>query len=268
MITLVGHGYVGKYIAQELINQNLEFRWIDHQIVKNSGLPWGTKFIINAAGFTGVPNVDACENAKDETIEGNVTFPLILEQKAKVLMAPVLHISSGCVYTGYVDGGWEEDDVPNFTFDNGSFYSASKALFQDLWLDQYAYKSYIFRIRMPFGPDNDPKNLLSKLKKYNKLIDNVNSLSNVEEVAKAAVHFALTRPEFGLYNAVNPIGISTKEIAAMLDLDKEWMTPEEFKSISVAPRSNCVLSTNKMQSVFQFKDVYQSLLENIEKMDK
>lgn len=268
MITLVGHGYIGKYIAKELIKQNLHFKWIDHSCVRELGLPWGTQFVINAAGFTGVPNVDACENLKDETIEGNVLFPLLLEQKAKTIFAPVLHISSGCVYTGYVDNGWEEEDVPNFTFDNGSFYSASKALFQDLWLEQYAYKSYLFRIRMPFGSDNDPKNLLTKLKNYDKLIDNVNSLSNVEEVAKSVVYFALNRPEYGLYNAVNPTGISTKEIAAVLKLDKEWLTPEEFKSISVAPRSNCVLNTDKMQAVFEFKDVYQSLHETVEKMDK
>jgi UDP-glucose 4,6-dehydratase len=268
MITLIGHGYVGKYIAKELNSQNINFRWITHSQVNEIGLPWGTQFIINAAGFTGVPNVDACEISKDETIEGNVHFPLVLEQKASALFSPVLHISSGCVYTGYTDGGWKEEDVPNFTFNNASFYSASKTLFQSLWEEQYSYKSYLFRIRMPFGPDNNPKNLLSKLKSYDKLIDNVNSLSNVEEVAKAVVYFVLNRPPFGLYNAVNPTGISTKEIANMLELDKQWMTPEEFKSISKAPRSNCVLNTDKMQSVFQFNDVYQSLSKNIEKMDK
>ena len=268
MITLVGHGYVGKYIAQELLNQKIDFRWIDHYFVKDMGLPWGTNFVINAAGFTGVPNVDACENAKDETIEGNVTFPLMLERVAEQFKCPVLHISSGCVYTGYVDNGWLEEDAPNFTFDNASFYSASKALFQDMWEEQYAYRSYLLRIRMPFGPDSDSKNLLSKLKKYDKLIDKVNSLSHVGEVAKCAVHFALTRPTPGLYNAVNPTGISTKEIAGILGLNKQWMGDEEFSSISVAPRSNCVLNTDKMQAVFKFKDVYQSLLETVEQMDK
>ena len=31
-------------------------------------------FVINAAGFTGKPNVDACENQKSETVAGNVTL--------------------------------------------------------------------------------------------------------------------------------------------------------------------------------------------------
>src|SRR5690242_15576015 len=33
------------------------------------------EFLINAAGFTGKPNVDACEQAKAETLSGNTLFP-------------------------------------------------------------------------------------------------------------------------------------------------------------------------------------------------
>ena len=259
MITLIGHGYVAKYISGELISQGIKFNWTHH----TDGIPWDTKFIINAAGFTGVPNVDACEFDRDKTIQGNVLFPLELERNAKQREIPVLHITSGCVYTGYVDGGWLEEDAPNFTFDNASFYSASKALFQELWSEQFANRSYLFRIRMPFGPDKDPKNLLTKLTKYDKLIDNINSLSNVQEVAKAAVHFALYRPKPGIYNAVNPNGVSTEQIATLLELDKQWLTPDEFDSITVAPRSNCVLNTDKMQEVYKFKDSYQSLYQTI-----
>ena len=36
-------------------------------------------------------------------------------------------ISSGCIYNGY-EKRFTEEDEPNFTFNNGSFYSGSKAL--------------------------------------------------------------------------------------------------------------------------------------------
>ena len=255
MITLIGHGYVGNYIGQELAHQKIKFNWISHL----DDIPLNTDFIINAAGFTGIPNVDACEMHKDETIEGNVLFPIELEQRFAI---PILHISSGCVYTGYVDGGWIEDDVPNFTFDNASFYSASKALFQDL-LSPYLNRSYLFRIRMPFGPDNSPKNLLVKLKNYDKLIDKLNSLSQVEDVAKAAVYFALNRPPPGIYNAVNPNGVYTHEIAQLMKLNKLWMSDAEFNDITVAPRSNCVLNSDKMQKVFKFRTAQEALIETI-----
>ena len=123
MITLIGHGYIGKHIQTELWHQDLKHNWISH----TDPIPSNTTYIINCAGYTGVPNVDACEYNKQETIEGNVLFPLNLERSTNV---PIMHISSGCVYTGYKDGGWLETDTPNFNFDNASFYSATKTLAQ------------------------------------------------------------------------------------------------------------------------------------------
>ena len=75
MITLIGHGYVGKQIKKELEHQNVQHEWINH----TQPVPAGTTAIINAAGYTGSPNVDACEQYKQETINGNVVFPLQLE---------------------------------------------------------------------------------------------------------------------------------------------------------------------------------------------
>jgi len=246
MITLIGHGYIAGYIKKYFDEYGMKYQHIRH----SDGLPRDTKFIVNAAGFTGVPNVDACEIYKDECVQGNVLFPIELEKKAGAI--PIIHISSGCVYTGYKDGGWTEDDAPNFTFNNASFYSACKGLEQEL-LKPYLQKSYLFRIRMPFGPDKTPKNLLTKYETYNKLIDFENSITQVEELAKCVIHFIVTKPPYGIYNVCNGGGITTKEIVKNMNLDKEWMTEEEFRSITTAPRSNCVLSTKKLDKFFTMK---------------
>lgn len=264
MITLIGHGYVGKYIKKELEKQVIKHQWISHDEKPSVS----TSVIINAAGFTGVPNVDACESQKDKTIEGNVIFPLELERWADYYNVPVVHISSGCVYTGYKDGGWTEEDPPNFTFDNASFYSATKSLNQEILKPYLRTKSYLLRIRMPFGPDNDDKNLLTKLSKYDKLVNFENSVSNVEEVAKCAIWFAENRPMPGIYNAVNPGGVKTHQIAQMMGLVKAYFTDDEFKQAVIAPRSNCVLNTNKMQNVFQFRNATESLIDAIESRRK
>jgi hypothetical protein len=58
----------------------------------------------------------------------------------------------------------------------------------------------------------------------------------------------------GIYNVCNPGHTSTKEIATALGLQKEWFTPEEFKEAVIAPRSNCILNTDKLQSVFPIMD--------------
>jgi len=252
MITLLGHGYIGEHIAKEFDASGINFNWLHH----TDTIPEETTFIVNATGYTGVPNVDACEKEKQQTINGNVIFPLQLEQNN--INTPILHISSGCVYTGY-EKEFTENDAPNFDFNNGSFYSGSKALEQKL-LEPYMHKSYLFRIRMPFGNESHPKNLFTKLEKYERLIDYRNSISYVPDVAKAVLHFILTRPECGVYNVCNPGSVTTKDISDALGLTKEWFTVDEFKNAVVAPRSNCVLNSDKLEKVFQMIPAKMAML--------
>lgn len=252
MITLIGHGYVGTHIAAELQKQDIPFSWISHQLP----VPICTNVIINAAGYTGVPNVDACETHKQDCIDGNVLWPIRLEQANP--HTPIVHISSGCVYTGHKEGGWSELDSPNFDFDTGSFYSGSKALAQTLLLP-YLHKSWLLRIRLPFGRKPHPKNFLTKLQNYPKLVDVENSISCVEDVARTAVKFALERPWFGIYNLVNPGSVTTRQVADLMGLNKAWFTHEEFAKAVRAPRSNCVLNSDKLQRVAPISPISHTL---------
>jgi dTDP-4-dehydrorhamnose reductase len=258
MIALIGHGYVGKHIAKELQNKGLPFEWFTHK----NRIPSSVTAIINAAGYTGVPNVDACEKNKQACIAGNVIYPMHLERNYPY--TPIVHITSGCVYTGYRDGGWTEDDLPNFTFDNGSFYSGSKALFQSLLIPNY--KSYLLRIRLPFGDEDNPKNYLTKLKNYEKLVDFENSVSYVNDVAAVAVHFAKNLPKPGIYNVCNPGTITTRQVADMMGLQKQWFTEEQFGDAVVAPRSNCNMSSEKLQNVFPIQSATDALAVAIKNM--
>lgn len=261
MITLIGHGYIGGYIQRELEHQNIKYSWINHL----DRLPSTTTSVINAAGFTGKPNVDVCEIRRQETVQGNVIFPWELEQQAGAI--PVVHVTSGCVYDGYPPGGYTEQDAPDFNFDNGSFYSGTKALAQHL-LRPYLNKSYLLRIRLPFAAEPDPKNLLTKLTQYPKLLDVKNSLSNVGDVARVAVHFAQHLPEPGIYNVTNPGSKNTREIADLLGLDKQWFTAEEFATAVKAPRSNCVLNTDKLSKVFPIPHIDQALPQAVAQFKK
>lgn len=256
MIGLIGHGYVGTYVEKYLKRNGFKYLWLTHK----DKIPAEVKFLINAAGYTGVPNVDACEIYKDECVNGNILFPLELEKRFD---GPIIHISSGCVYTGY-DKHFTENDAPNFTFNNASFYSACKGLEQEL-LKPYLHKSYLFRIRMPFGPDRTQKNLLTKLEAYDKLIDKENSVTQVEDLAEVIGHFIRTKPAYGIYNVTNVGSTTTKKLADALALNKEWMTDEEFKSITKAPRSNCVLSTKKLESVYKMRSVDEAVFDTVKR---
>lgn len=259
MITLIGHGYIGQAIWNRLqYGSYTPAYWIRH----GESISKDTKIIINAAGYTGSPNVDACEIHKEDTILGNVLWPLKLEMENP--NTKIIHISSGCVYTGY-EKDFTEEDEPNFNFDNGSFYSGSKALEQKL-LAPYMNKSYLLRIRMPFGCEKHPKNFLTKLEKYSKLIDFRNSLSHVDDVAETVIHFIIRKPSPGIYNVTNGGSKTTREIANMMGLQsKEWFSESEFSTAVKAPRSNCVLDNTKLTKVFPIRNIDDALKDAIAK---
>src|SRR5262249_5466748 len=108
-ILLLGStGYVGSAFAAELQRRNLAFyslsrKELDYtrfELVWNHLKSNRPSFVINAAGFTGRPNVDACENARAEALLGNTNFPKSLAQACLVTNTPYGHVSSGCIYTG------------------------------------------------------------------------------------------------------------------------------------------------------------------------
>ena len=48
-----------------------------------------------------------------------------------------------------------------------------------------------------------------------------------------------------------------------MGIDKEFFTEEEFKDSIVAPRSNCILNTDKINSVFSIRNVETVLKDAI-----
>jgi len=252
MITLIGHGYVGSHIAQELQSQALNFSWITHR----DPVPESTSVIINAAGYTGYPNKDACEDQMDQVMAGNVSFPLHLEGNNP--FTPIVHITTGAVYGDTKPGGWSELDPPSFGLGAGGVYTGSKVLFQNL-MAPYMNKSYLLRIHQPFGDTPHPKNLLTKLQMYPKLVDAHNSLSCVLDVAQVAVFFATTLPAPGIYNVCNPGSTTNQQLANRLGLEKEWITSQEFAGMTRAPRSDCVLDPQKLMSVYPLRTLDQAL---------
>ena len=88
MIILFGStGYIGSEFKRQLEQKNIEFKcWPNaakttfHDLEKwyeNAGYPI-IDAAINASGYTGKPNVDACETNKDICIHANIIFPQIL----------------------------------------------------------------------------------------------------------------------------------------------------------------------------------------------
>lgn len=258
MILLIGsQGYIGRKIEEELAHSSQNYLAPNPLFItsyeETISLFEQAKpsIVINAAGFVGIPNVDACEEKKEETLLGNVSLPVILASVCEFLNIPLLHISSGCIYSGYKKDFTEEDE-PNFSFSNPpcSFYSGAKTLAEKFL--KGIEKKYILRLRIPFDEHDNPRNYLTKIQKYDKLLDAKNSITNLEELAEAVLFFCKERPDYGIYNVVNTTPITTKWVAEeanrILKLNKEltYWDHEEFIKKNKALRSNCVLDNTKL----------------------
>jgi len=261
---LGGSGYVGQAFQEHLLGKGIAFKSIARaqldyaDPVKLAAAMVADKvsFLINAAGYTGKPNVDACEKDKTNCLFGNAVLPGRIAEACAAAGVPWGHVSSGCIYTGArADGsGFTEEDAPNFTFrqNNCSFYSGTKALGEEI-LAQVP-DVFIWRLRIPFDSRNTPRNYLTKLMSYETLLNATNSISQLQEFVVACLACWEKRVPFGIYNVTNPGQVTTREVVGLIQesgvCKKEYLyfsdEADFMKRAAFTPRSNCVMSSAKL----------------------
>jgi dTDP-4-dehydrorhamnose reductase len=291
MIVLLGAtGYVGKQFAQTLRERKVDFAaptraemdYTQFTTLRNFLEKKRPEFLVNAAGYTGKPNVDACETNWADTLQGNTLFPAAVAQACASLGIPYGHVSSGCIYAGakVASGGttrvekdltkpelrelfaknrgafhgFSETDEANFTFRRPpcSFYSGTKALGEEAL--KGVGEGYIWRLRIPFDQFDNARNYLSKLQNYPKVYDNVNSLSHRADFVNACLDTWFQRVPFGIYNVTNPGFATSSEVVEMvkkiLRPAREfsfWTDDAEFYRVAAkTPRSNCIMDVSKL----------------------
>ena len=236
-------------------------------------------YLISCAGYTGKPNVDACELHKTDCLQGNAVLPGILRQGCEKADIPWGHVSSGCIFTGCRSdgGGFTEVDPPNFSFrqNNCSFYSGTKALGEEMLAG--ASKCYVWRLRIPFEASPNPRNYLKKLMSYDSLLDAENSLSELHQFAAACVDSFRIGIPYGTYNMTNPGSVTTREVVELIKqsgvLEKEFrffQDEEEFmRKAAKTPRSNCVLDSSKaLGAGLKLSPVREAIADCLERWGK
>ena len=261
---LGGSGYVGSAYQALLQRKGLAFRNIrraEFDYTNKAALidllrREKPSFLINAAGYTGKPNVDACELHKSECLMGNSVLPGTVASACTDAGVPWGHVSSGCIYTGArPDGtGFTETDTPNFTFrtNNCSFYSGTKALGEETLAG--VPNVYVWRLRIPFNQVDNPRNYLTKLLRYQLLLDAANSISQLDEFVAATLECWEKHVPFGIYNVTNPGQVTTREVVYLIK--KSGVSNKDFKffkdeaefmrTAAKTPRSNCVMNSTKL----------------------
>jgi dTDP-4-dehydrorhamnose reductase len=266
ILLLGGSGYVGSAFRELFARRGIEHVSVSRctcdytQVEPLAALIADTRpsFLVNAAGYTGKPNVDACERDKAACLAGNAVLPGIIREACERTRLPWGHVSSGCIYTGSRPdgGGFTESDPPNFSFrtDNCSFYSGTKALGEECLAD--ADTVYLWRLRIPFDHVDSPRNYLSKLQRYARLLDARNSISHLGDFVEACWGCWERRVPFGTYNVTNTGSVTTREVVSLIEKHLRparafdfFDSEEEFLRIAAqTPRSNCVMDNTKLRA--------------------
>lgn len=250
-ILIFGAGYVGSRMAAALpgVVGISTADIADPASIEREFERFSPDVVINCAGKAGKPNIDWCEGNREETFRSNTLGPLVLAGACESKDIRMVHVGSGCVYEGDNGGtGYREYDPPNF---QGNIYSLSKYLSETGLL---GFSEVLqLRLRMPVDGIPSPRNLITKIVSYRRVVSVQNSVSILDDFVAAARRLIETK-KTGIYNVTNPGAITNPEI---LEMYRELVDPAftyevmplvELTRGTRVRRSNCVLSTTKLEA--------------------
>ena len=286
-------GYVGRAFVAEMRRRNKPFNTLQHtaQRIWKWLEAFKPSLVINCAAFVCKPSVDLNDDHKAETLLGNLIFPTILADACDVTGTPLLHVSTGCLYirqpkdefpdarrrnlaplTCNEDAfAFKETDEPMLTFDKGAgFYVGSKEVAERV-VRQHE-KHWICRIRLPFDQFDNPRNYITKLLTYPKILDAYNSISHRGDFVKACLDLVELGAPFGTYNMTNPGAVWACEICEMLrkqGLKKDfqfWDWNEFMMTCAKTKKSNAELDVSKLLATgVKMRPVREALEDSIKR---
>jgi 3,5-epimerase/4-reductase len=228
--------------------------------------------VVLAAGLTGRPNVDWCEDHKREVLATNVIGPGILADLTHRRGLHLTYLGTGCIYE-YDDKhpiggpGYLETDKPNFA---GSFYSYSKIMTENI-LKEFP-QTLILRIRMPLSDDLHPRSFITKITRYAKVVNIPNSMTVLHDLIPI-IPDMMRQGRTGIYNFCNPGVISHNQI---LDLYRTYIDPafhyenfslDEQAKILKAGRSNNCLDVSKLVAEYpQIRPISEAIVGLFQRM--
>lgn len=201
-------------------------------------------------------------------VRDNLFAPVMLALLCEKLKIHLTYIGTGCIFSDCENvapisttplaenaTGYTEESIPNFF---GSSYSVVKGFTDQLFhcLEKFSLN---VRIRMPVSNKDHPRNFISKIIRYEKVVNIPNSITVLQEMIPIMIDMALIK-KTGTINLVNPNPISHNEI---LEMYKLYVDPKfeihnfdlnEQSQILKAGRSNCTLSAEKLSLLYDVDD--------------
>eukprot|EP01059_Diplonema_ambulator_P005001 TRINITY_DN1473_c1_g2_i2.p1 TRINITY_DN1473_c1_g2~~TRINITY_DN1473_c1_g2_i2.p1 ORF type:complete len:313 (+),score=79.49 TRINITY_DN1473_c1_g2_i2:97-1035(+) len=204
-----------------------------------------------------------------ENMRDNLWGPMVLAFLCKERGIHFTYMGTGCIFhydeEHPIGGtGFTEASLPNFF---GSAYSTCKG-FTDRLMHLMPDSVLNIRIRMPITPDHSPYNFITKIVKYQKVINIPNSMTVLPELLPVMIRMAADK-KTGTVNMTNPGAISHNEVLELYkkhvdpDFWYENFTIEEQDKILLSGRSNNLLETEVLKEYAPAVNDIHTAVENV-----
>lgn len=259
-----GKGWIGGQVIDILKSMNEEIvigsSRVDDttsvEIELKSEAPDRVMCLIGRTHGPGYSTIDYLEQKGKlvENIRDNLFSPISLAMLCSKMNIHLTYLGTGCIFTDKTPeetDGYTENSLPNFT---GSGYSTVKG-FTDRLMHMFDDTALNVRIRMPIVGYTNPRNFITKITKYSKVVNIQNSMTVLPELIPLMIDLS-ARKEVGTVNLTNPGTISHNEILDMYikyvdsDFKYENFSIEEQDSILASERSNNKLDTSKLKEMY------------------
>jgi dTDP-4-dehydrorhamnose 3,5-epimerase-like enzyme/dTDP-4-dehydrorhamnose reductase len=196
-----GRGFLGSHVIFALKDRSKHFIESSVRLEKTKDIAelldlYSPRYVINAAGLTGVPNIFWCDEHPTETVETNITYQMTMAAMCHDRDIHLTVLGSGGIFLN--DGEYGEEDRGNFT---ENFYARARILLEEM-MSLYPNVLYL-RVNYPISSRASPKNLLTKLIGYSSITDITLSVTCVDNLFPILLDMVEKR-ETGICNFVNP----------------------------------------------------------------
>ena len=220
--------------------------------------------VINAVAKT---DIDWCEKNKNETFGINTLAAANIAGLCKDHGKLHVFISSACIFESKdKEDVKTEESIPN----PQCFYALSKVVAEHLILEANP-RSIIIRPRLPISAIPHPRNTLNKLLGYEKLNDNQETVTIVEDMFPVLLKL-ITDGGHGVFHLVNEGTISPAELGEKMGhtftIRSKELQDEDMKKEGKAQRVTTYATSVRNTLLPNVRDRVNDLVEEFNKKEK
>jgi dTDP-4-dehydrorhamnose reductase len=270
-ILLIGKGHLGSYLKDHW-KLPAELFWTREMADLDVATLQRLKpdAVINTAGKT---DLRWCEDNAAECFRCNVSAPIGVYRAVKRAFnnkVPYIHLSSGCVW----DGPYRPDGKPfqpNDPATPACFYAWTKAACDAIMMDEAAAPLLVIRPRQVYSPLAAPRNTLTKLNSYPKLLDTPNTMTSADTIART-IEIVLDSSGSTIFNRImnvyergasSPFEVGTFLAQAGCRKPPEKLTKNELDTWHKPKRVDAVIEDAFFEALVKPPTVQEELTRNI-----